>query len=110
MKLDKYYKSRRNVDRILLSDRRDISECFVNLTIVEAQHAKQFDEKLEFSRGKFDKFKDLFMYAKSFPIQELFNEGSSSRKRILITGQAGVGKSVLSQYIACQWSGEEKLF
>ncbi|KAL0486984.1 hypothetical protein AKO1_001299, partial [Acrasis kona] len=110
MKLDSCYEDMRTVDRILLSDRRDISECFVNLSIIETQHAKQFDGKLEFNKGVFDKFEDLFIYAKSFPIQELFNEGSETPKRILITGQAGVGKSVLSQYIACQWSGEEKLF
>ncbi|KAL0489532.1 hypothetical protein AKO1_010447 [Acrasis kona] len=109
-KLFGYYKMRRNVNRILLADSSDISECFVNLTIIKTQQAKQFDKELEFNKGELDKYESLFQHSNSFPIKELFKEGSESHKRILITGQAGVGKSVLSQYIACQWSGEEELF
>ncbi|CAF1383897.1 unnamed protein product [Didymodactylos carnosus] len=82
-----------------------IDDAYINLSIVESKELSSKEEKFH-SDANYTTFEEIYGTKRPIKIQQLFND---NRKRLLVLGRAGIGKTTFCQYIAYQWASG-KLF
>jgi HEAT repeat protein/V8-like Glu-specific endopeptidase len=93
------YKSRNTIPRLLHSALL-IEEVYTELVLLEQGK----EEKATFEEQRINSWEDVQGSKTPIELKNLFNTGVKVQKKFLILGRAGIGKSILCQYIAYQWS------
>ena len=94
--------------------------CYINLALVKSveQKAKEKDQCKKGAQSKaidtylerqpLSSFEEIYQPKEALPLAELFvpkaSEGSHPIHRVLMLGQAGIGKSTLCHYLANRWA------
>jgi V8-like Glu-specific endopeptidase len=108
--LKAYYKSRNEIPR-LLSCALPIEEIYTELVLLNKSNKddKKAEEKA-FEEHRINSWEDIHASKEPIDLPSIFeNKEGPPRKRLLILGRAGIGKSTLCQHIAHQWA-EGKLW
>jgi hypothetical protein len=73
---------------------------------------KSDDEKKAFQDARLHSYEHIFTSQKPLPLNELFKPANDTKnvtpKRLVIAAQAGIGKSVLCQFLAYVWASQGK--
>jgi HEAT repeat protein/V8-like Glu-specific endopeptidase len=94
------YRSRNTIPRLLYSALL-IEEVYTELVLLE----KEKEEKMAaFEEQRINSWEDVRGSKTPIELKNLFNTDGKVQKKLLILGKAGIGKSILCQYIAYQWS------
>jgi HEAT repeat protein/V8-like Glu-specific endopeptidase len=93
------YRSKNTVPR-LLNQPLSIEEVYTELVLLE--QAKE-EEKAVFKENRINSWEDVQEAKKPIELKNFFSD-EGVQKRFLILGRAGIGKSILCQYIAYQWA------
>jgi HEAT repeat protein/V8-like Glu-specific endopeptidase len=108
--LKEYYQSRNTIPRLLYSA-LPIHEIYIELVLIQTNKKdKNQEEKKAFEESRVNSWEDIHASKEPIELGSLFiNKEGKERKRLLILGGAGIGKSTLCQFIAHQWA-EGKLW
>ncbi len=111
-----------------LFDKREtdilIADSFINLALIkEKEHRKKEkslggganleekdENKKEFIDERMASHEELYVVREPLALNQLFepNDDTQTPNKLLILGRAGIGKSVLCQYLAVQWAFESE--
>lgn len=112
------FKQHASLPRLFAADESSlpITDSFINLSILTKQKLKEQEHKLNEAQqqdSRLPSYEDLYNDCEKVAIEltQLFEErDKKSAEKLLIYGRAGIGKTVLCQYLAYQWAlGETEL-
>ncbi|MDF3055782.1 MAG: hypothetical protein K0Q74_1689 [Gammaproteobacteria bacterium] len=110
------------LERLFDERKTPIVDSFINLALIKETEHKEKEKGLGFNTSQAGKDKKVFvdermasheeLYAPKEPLalNQLFEpkDDTKAPNKVLILGRAGIGKSVLCQYLAVQWASESK--
>ncbi|MBA3238305.1 MAG: HEAT repeat domain-containing protein [Parachlamydiaceae bacterium] len=98
------YKSRNTIPRLMYSA-LPIEDVYTELVLLEqSKEQDKNDEKAAFEEHRINSWEDVHGTKKPIELKNLFNNDGKEQKKLLILGRAGIGKSILCQFIAYQWA------
>ena len=97
------YRSRNTIPRLLHSA-LPIEEVYTELVLLEQIKEEKKEEKAAFEEQRINSWEDVRGSKIPIELKNIFNTDGKVQKKLLILGRAGIGKSILCQYIAYQWS------
>ncbi|CAF3499102.1 unnamed protein product [Rotaria socialis] len=84
-----------------------IEECYINLSITRTEEQDKNERSLH-SANSDDVFiyiyEEIYRNSTAIDIKDIFDKCKDQRKQVLITGRAGIGKSIFCRYAAYQWA------
>jgi NLR family CARD domain-containing protein 3 len=97
------YRSRNTIPRLLHSA-LPIEEVYTELVLLEQIKEEKKEEKVAFEEQRINSWEDVRGSKTPIELKNIFNTDGKVQNKLLILGRAGIGKSILCQYIAYQWS------
>jgi V8-like Glu-specific endopeptidase len=97
------YRSRNTIPRLLHSA-LPIEEVYTELVLLEQIKEEKKEEKAAFEEQRINSWEDVRGSKIPIELKNIFDTDGKVKKKLLILGRAGIGKSILCQYIAYQWS------
>jgi HEAT repeat protein len=101
--LKEWYRSQNKIPRLLHSA-LPIEEVYTELVLLQQSAEEKKEEKTALEEHRINSWEDVRGTKKPIELKDLFNCDGKEQKKLLILGGAGIGKSILCQYIAYQWS------
>ena len=102
------YKNQSKIPRLLQSP-LSIEEVYTDLVLLEQNKEEKKADEFLFKEQRINSWEDVQGSKKTIELTDLFDNKKKAYNRLLILGRAGIGKSILCQYIAHQWA-EGKLW
>ncbi|MBA3238883.1 MAG: NACHT domain-containing protein [Parachlamydiaceae bacterium] len=100
------YRSQNTIPR-LLHKALPINEIYTELVLLQKNKK---DEKKVFEEHRINSWEDIHASKEPIKLSSIYKNGEDNgNKRLLVLGRAGIGKSILCQYIAHEWA-EGKLW
>jgi HEAT repeat protein/tetratricopeptide (TPR) repeat protein len=108
-----HYADYDQLERLFDERKTPIVDSFINLALISEKEYKQKEESLKegaFIDERIASHEALYLVQEPLALHQLFESKKDTEhpKKILILGRAGIGKSVLCQYLAVQWASESK--
>ncbi|CAF1241825.1 unnamed protein product, partial [Didymodactylos carnosus] len=99
---DKYSK----IQRLITDKSYPIEQSYVNLAIIEnSEKQPSQNQKQDLSTIGCTTYEQIYGNKEPINVKDLFNHHENKpRKRLLVYGRAGIGKTTLCQYVAYQWA------
>ncbi|MCD6040233.1 MAG: repeat protein, partial [Gammaproteobacteria bacterium] len=119
--LPAHYQRYHQLERLFDEGKTSIVDSFINLALIKETEHKQKEKRLdrganlveekdenvkEFIDERMASHEELYAVKEPLALNQLFEpkDDTKTPNKILILGRAGIGKSVLCQYLAVQWA------
>ncbi|CAF3759222.1 unnamed protein product [Rotaria sp. Silwood1] len=87
-----------------------IEQGYINLAILETQEQQQKEKKLRETQKNesiIGTFEEIYGIKNPIDIKDIFEKCKDTRKKVLVLGRAGIGKSTFSRYVTYRWAQGE---
>ena len=84
-----------------------IEQSYINLAIVETREHQDDEKKLRIAQHSdsiMGTYEEIYGSKTSIEIKDIFKPCQDSKRKVLVSGRAGIGKSTFCRYIAHQWA------
>ena len=87
-----------------------IEQSYINLAIVETKEQQEKEKKLRDTQPNdaiIGTFEEIYGIKTSVDVEDIFDKCKSPKKKVLVLGRAGIGKSTFCRYVAHRWAKGE---